>query len=867
MVEAKGADLIHLKLISGPVNSIDQGNASSAWQNPDPSSFNSDTEDHDLDDLLGLHPITTDEARRQLPALEQLRHLQNHLRNAILQAEGARVDELKGMQMPVLEALIHELTTDPAGAKWCNVAGLENVSFLRDPSVGKINVPTGARPGLQNTHGPTISYYDNPFTTLDDEKGTNNVGGTSPAENANETDEVEENNRTDYCSQVKNISEINETKMATKAEDNDEAANVEEIQAAESHEDTDDFEESSNIQAIYEVEQIDETQEADEADCDEKVDETDDVGEKYSVQEPGELDEPDPVNPFFDRLYEPNKDAQVWEGMSSKRPNRQGGSQQKQPRTTKINSRRSIAENNGHLQHPTIKPKSGTGYHHEKPRLKKLLKLAKKEVYKVLSIKQTPVVESFILPFEVPKADHLPIFLWSTGEIEPNTLGLSTRNVAATCNPEELILHTILKEGHAKLRNMSGGLLGQRENAVLYEIAESKTALEVNTFLFEIRRRGLNNSYQEGVHDHISRENAEILTEKGKIFDLSDKILHAFVPRECESPLVNKYWGSVFGFLAKKDGAASRNLIIRLEMLWPLIQDIHRGVHTTDGSKQVFHIPQALPTAFQQLVMFFVFSSGTTLEAAAMMSFESCKALLLEGKKQLILMTHTFDLRGRVDFKAVDPQALLALMMSNLVTKISPEDDCDLTEIYSEYALKIQHMVRDRASVQVYDNIKLLQEEIDVIKAGLVQQQSVLRDFKSIIWESRQGGSLTTNVFDRVLESIEQRIEDFDELQVQADNARFLAAQSISLKEENNSKAILVFTVTTIIFLPLSFVTSYLGMNTSDLRSTSSRQSIFWIVGVPLTLIILGLALVLAFFRSLQQRALRVMKWLKDKYD
>ena len=867
MVEARGADLIHLKLVNEPVNSIDQGNASSAWQNSDPPSFKSDTKDHDLDNQLGLNPNTVDEARHRLPALEQLRHLQNHLRNAILRAEGARVNELKGMQMPVLEALIHELTTDPAGTKWCNVAGLENVTFLRDPGVREISVPAGARVRFRDTRGAAISYYNNHYTTLEDEKGADNMGGTSPAEDANETDEAEEDNETDYGSQVKNISEIKETKMATKAEDNDETANVEEIQEAESHENTDDFEEASNIQVIYEVEQIDETQEADEADCDEKVDETDDVGEKYSVQERGEFDKPDPVNTSFDTLYGPKRHTQAWEDMSSKGPNRQGGNQQKQPRTTKRNSRRSIAENNRHLQHPTIRPKSGTGYPHEKPRLKKLLKLAKKEVHKVLSIQKTPVVESFILPFEVPKADHLPIFLWSTGEVEPNTLSVAKSGVAATRNPEELILHTILKEGHAKLGNMSGGLPGQRENAVLYEIAESKTALEVNTFLFETRLRGLNNSYREGAHDHISQENAENLTEKGIIFDLSDKILHAFVPRDCESPLVNKYWGSVLGFLAEKDVVASRNLIIRLKMLWPLIQDIHKGVHTTDGSKQGFHIPQALPAAFQQLVMFFVFSSGTTLEAAAMMSFESCKALLLEGKKQLILMTHTFDLRARVDFKAVDPQALLALMMSNLVTRISPEGDCDLTEVYSEYALDIQHIVRDRASVQVYDKIKLLQEEIDVIKAGLVQQQGVLRDFKSIIWESRPGGSLTTNVVDRVLESIEQRIEDFDELQVQADNARFLAAQSISLKEENNSKAILVFTVTTIIFLPLSFVTSYLGMNTSDLRSTSSGQSLFWIVGVPLTLITLGFALVLAFFGSLRQRALRAVKWFKGKFD
>ena len=848
MIEAERADLIHLKLVNEPVNFTNQGNASRAWKGSDTSSSSTDTEDHDLEDRLGSHPIATDEGRHQPPALEQLRQLQSHLRNAILQAEGARVYELKGMQMPVLEALIHELATDPSRTKWCNIAGLENITFLRDPGVSRKELPTDARPEVQNTRGP-VSYHNKSFSTLDDNEET---------EYANEINEAKEKRVIDYIRQVKSAGEMEQTKSAAEDKDNDEAKKAEEIQHTESLESSSESEEASDVEVTYEIEQIDEAQQAGKADSDEKADKTDDVREQYEVQKPGECDEPDLVNMF----YEPSVDTQISE-VSGKWVSTQGRNQQMGPRTTRGNSR-PPTEVDWHLQRLPTEAEPGTGYPQESPRLKKLLKLARKEVHRALSIKKSPVVESFILPFEVPKADHLPIFLWSIGGTEPNTVVHPSLNLPAVRNPEERILHEVLKEAHARLGDMASGLPGQRENAVLYEIAENKTALEVNLFLFETRRRGLHTSDQEEVQD---QENAESLTEKGTIFDLSDKILHAFVPRECESPVVNKYWGSVFGFLAGKAISGSRNFIIRLKMLWPLIQDIHRGVHTTDGSKQAFHIPQALSAAFQQLVMFFVFSSGTSLEAATMTSLESCKALLLEGKKQLLSMTHTFDLRDRVDFKAVDPQALLALMMSNLVTKISPEGDCDLTEVYSEYALDIQHMVRDRASVQVYDKIKLLQEEIDVIKAGLAQQNSVLRDLKSIIWESRHGTSLTTNVVDRVLESIEQRIEDFDELQVQADNARFLAAQSISLKAENNSKAILVFTVTTIIFLPLSFVTSYLGMNTSDLRSTSAGQSIFWTVGVPLTLVVLGFALVAAFFGSLQQRALRVLKWFKDKHD
>ncbi|KAL9594822.1 MAG: hypothetical protein Q9219_006813 [cf. Caloplaca sp. 3 TL-2023] len=45
---------------------------------------------------------------------------------------------------------------------------------------------------------------------------------------------------------------------------------------------------------------------------------------------------------------------------------------------------------------------------------------------------------------------------------------------------------------------------------------------------------------------------------------------------------------------------------------------------------------------------------------------------------------------------------------------------------------------------------------------------------------------------------------------------------------ESNNQAILVFTVVTVIFLPLSFFTSYFGMNLNDIVDTDKQQSYFW---------------------------------------
>lgn len=49
-----------------------------------------------------------------------------------------------------------------------------------------------------------------------------------------------------------------------------------------------------------------------------------------------------------------------------------------------------------------------------------------------------------------------------------------------------------------------------------------------------------------------------------------------------------------------------------------------------------------------------------------------------------------------------------------------------------------------------------------------------------------------------------------------------------SVVADTMNKAILLFTGITVVFLPLSFITSYLGMNLSDIRETGIDQVWFW---------------------------------------
>lgn len=71
--------------------------------------------------------------------------------------------------------------------------------------------------------------------------------------------------------------------------------------------------------------------------------------------------------------------------------------------------------------------------------------------------------------------------------------------------------------------------------------------------------------------------------------------------------------------------------------------------------------------------------------------------------------------------------------------------------------------------------------------------------------------------------------------------------QMLEINEEDHGKAIMVFTVVTVIFLPLSFVTSYFGMNTADIRDMNQKQSLFWSVAIPLTIVTVGSCLLIGY--------------------
>jgi hypothetical protein len=65
----------------------------------------------------------------------------------------------------------------------------------------------------------------------------------------------------------------------------------------------------------------------------------------------------------------------------------------------------------------------------------------------------------------------------------------------------------------------------------------------------------------------------------------------------------------------------------------------------------------------------------------------------------------------------------------------------------------------------------------------------------------------------------------------------------VEIVKDRQERAIFAFTAVTIIFLPLSAVSSIFGMNTSDFRDMELGQWAYWATSVPLTVVIITIGL------------------------
>ncbi|KAI4686964.1 uncharacterized protein J4E84_005335 [Alternaria hordeiaustralica] len=244
---------------------------------------------------------------------------------------------------------------------------------------------------------------------------------------------------------------------------------------------------------------------------------------------------------------------------------------------------------------------------------------------------------------------------------------------------------------------------------------------------------------------------------------------------------------------------------------------------------------------------------------------------LSSARKELLIMAHTGSHRGAVQNFRSTPEVTLLICLIHLWSR-AVLHDLSVPDLYREHLSKMQYEASRRPSKLALRELYLLEEEFEMVASICAQQRRMIRDFYEIIGPSTYRIA-TKECFradrDIVIPLMDQNLSSpasmgatsigVRETQALFDRTKEVLRHNVEVSEESNSKAIRVFTLVTIVFLPLSFISSVFGMNTTDIRDMSSSQALFWVIAIPATTLIGGLSLMIAYHGTYMWAKVRAM--------
>ena len=252
---------------------------------------------------------------------------------------------------------------------------------------------------------------------------------------------------------------------------------------------------------------------------------------------------------------------------------------------------------------------------------------------------------------------------------------------------------------------------------------------------------------------------------------------------------------------------------------------------------------------------------------------EACE--LLETARDKLITEAVGAAPGENVGPVLTPEAILIMTMERLVRGIFGSGNVEVIAVYEEclehlvsiitlsepnikLTTEIQALkVKIRASRRLLQSINAFEEEVAIVNDILMQQEKVLQGFRGHLEPSSFKRPSTARKLrfefekkgiERILTSIREQLRNCTELR---DRARVLAIQNVHLVEtlqDDNSRAIFIFTFITVIFLPLSFVAGFFGMNVVGISGTASTTTHFWVIAAPVTLAIMILCGTVVFW-------------------
>ncbi|KAJ5727085.1 hypothetical protein N7493_004905 [Penicillium malachiteum] len=340
-------------------------------------------------------------------------------------------------------------------------------------------------------------------------------------------------------------------------------------------------------------------------------------------------------------------------------------------------------------------------------------------------------------------------------------------------------------------------------------------------------------------------------------------------------------YGEYLTFLCRIDGQKIlHQLRDQVESLENMAVQIQLGVSEGGNSldRDTYRIPSSLVDAFQNFLMmvataahmakaisqaresykerdpppsFLLFSELHSITGFAVKSWD----FMEKAGSDIMLMTQTGEAFDVVSHEVVSPSLVLALIIDDIYFTDSEKNRVNMIEIYRGYMLDLQFQAFRNPQRRLLQDIYFFAEELGIAQDILKQQLGILVDYLRVLHpasfrittESRISSyDLEEKQLQRLINRIRSDYDTIEELLAKITSVATMTLHGVDVRQEDQGKAILIFTIVTVVFTPLSFVTSYLGMNTIDIRNMNNSQTLFWAVSIPLTMVIISIVLFVA---------------------
>lgn len=243
--------------------------------------------------------------------------------------------------------------------------------------------------------------------------------------------------------------------------------------------------------------------------------------------------------------------------------------------------------------------------------------------------------------------------------------------------------------------------------------------------------------------------------------------------------------------------------------------------------------------------------------------------LLQDAKKDIILLGSTTRDIHSVGVQAVGAEFLIMSLVANAQNRrvipealVSSRNTTDYIYLCRTYIARLRFQASKRPQRRLFLDIDVLQEELSAVSMAHQAQSRLLGNYLKLlspgsfrmITRTRVGIFKTEKALARRQQRrLYTRIQDSKDLTDKLSYLKERVKQMIEIIEEDHGKAIRVFTIVTLFFLPLfflplSFVASFMGMNTADIRDMERSQSIFWTTSIPVTTLVLVVALLYGYY-------------------